>query len=57
MTNEEFDNTRFGCNDEIVVRRYLSRFIEKVEYVNFERRTINGYQALEIISHIKHSNQ
>lgn len=54
MTDQQFDNTRFGKGDEIEVRNYLKREIEEVEYVNFEHRTINGYKAAEIEKYIPH---
>lgn len=55
MTNEEFDNDDFGKYDEIVVRRYFRRETERVELVDFEKRTVNGYKPAEIEQHIKNN--
>ena len=52
MTIEEFDNTKFGRNDEIVVRKYLHREKERVVWVNFGERLINGYKPMEIVEYI-----
>lgn len=53
MTNYEFDNAEFRCTDEIEVRKYFGREKEHVEWVNFNRREVNGYRPSEIIRHIK----
>lgn len=52
MTNKEFDNTAFGSQDKIVVRQYFYTHTERVVEVDFERRTINGYRAAQIVEHI-----
>ena len=57
MTNEEFDNADFRCTDEIEVRKYFGREKEPVEWVNFNRREVNGYRPSEIIRHIKKEQQ
>lgn len=56
MTKEEFDNTAFSSRDKIVVRQYFRTFTECVGEVDFEKRTINGYKAAEIVEHIKKEN-
>ena len=53
MTKSEFDRDSFGKYDEIVVRRYFRQETERIEWVDFEKRTVNGYRAAEIIEHIK----
>lgn len=57
MNNREFDNTRISSRDEIVVRRYFRQERERVEWVDFEKRTINGYRAAEIIEYVKNENE
>ena len=52
MTNKEFDNTAFGSQDKIVVWQYFHTHTERVVEVDFERRTINGYRAAQIVEHI-----
>lgn len=52
MTNKEFDSTAFGSQDKIVVRQYFHTHTERVVEVDFERRTINGYRAAQIVEHI-----
>lgn len=52
MTNQEFDNTAFGSRDHIVVRQYFRTFTERIEEVDFGKRTINGYHAAQIVEHI-----
>ena len=56
MNNREFDNTRISSRDEIVVRRYFRQEREKVEWVDFEKRTINGYRAAEIVEYVKNED-
>ena len=56
MTNKEFDNDDFGRCDEIVVRQYFLTKTERVEWVDFDNRLVNGYKAAEIIDHIKKEN-
>lgn len=53
MTAEEFDRADFRSTDQIEVRRYFGHAIEDVEWVNFDRREVNGYRPTEIIRHIK----
>ncbi|MBO4382210.1 MAG: hypothetical protein IKV77_05170 [Alistipes sp.] len=57
MDNAEFDKIRIGSRDEIVVRRYLGRERQRVEWVNFDRRLINGYSAEEIVEYVKNEPQ
>ncbi len=57
MDNKEFDNTRISSRDEIVVRRYFRQERERVEWVDFDKRTINGYRAAEIIEYVKNENE
>ena len=52
MTNKEFDNAAFSSRDKIVVRQYFRTFTECVDEVDFEKRTINGYHASQIVEHI-----
>jgi hypothetical protein len=52
MTNEEFDRSTFSRRDEITVRRYFRTETERVEWVDFEKRLVNGYKAAEIVEHI-----
>ena len=52
MTKQEFDNTAFGCCDKIVVRQFFHTFTERIKEVDFEKRTINGYYAAQIVEHI-----
>lgn len=52
MTNKEFDNATFSSRDKIVVRQYFRTFTECVDEVDFEKRTINGYHASQIVEHI-----
>lgn len=52
MTNQEFDNTAFGSRDRIVVRQYFHTHTERIDEVDFEQRTINGYKAAQIVEHI-----
>lgn len=53
MTNAEFDKTKFGKGDQIVVRKYFGTMIEQVYSVNFSLRTVNEHDAQLIIQHIK----
>lgn len=53
MTDKEFDNDDFGKYDEIVVRRYFRRETERVAWVDFDNRKVNGYKHAEIEQHIK----
>lgn len=57
MTNKDFDKDDFGKYDEIVVRRYFRTETERIEWVDFEKRTVNGYRAADIVEHIKHTKQ
>lgn len=52
MTNTEFDNATFCSRDKIVVRRYFRTETERVEWVDFDKRIVNGYKAAEIVEHI-----
>ena len=52
MTNTEFDNAKFCSRDKIVVRRYFRTETERVEWVDFDKRIVNGYKAAEIVEHI-----
>ena len=52
MTNQEFDNAAFGSRDRIVVRQYFHTHTERIDEVDFEKRTINGYHAAQIVEHI-----
>ena len=56
MNNKEFDNTRISSRDEIVVRRYFRQERERVEWVDFDKRTINGYRAAEIVEYVKNED-
>lgn len=53
MTEEQFDNIRFGGNDEIIVKHYLCTLRLKVESVDFSEQTINGYPLDKIIEYIE----
>lgn len=55
MTDEEFNNIKFSKDDEIVVRRYFKREKENVSWVDFDKKTINGYNVAQIEQYIKNN--
>jgi len=57
MTEEEFDQADFCCTDQIEVRHYFGHAIEDVKWVDFGRREVNGYVPIEIIRHIKKTQE
>lgn len=57
MTNDEFDNADFNSGDKVEVRKYFGKEVQSVEFVDFDRRRVNGYCATEIIKHIKNDKR
>ena len=53
MTDKEFDEAQFGYGDYVEIRKYFGKETQEVEFVNFSKRTVNGYCTEEIIKHIK----